>query len=68
MVGGAHVTREFLQQGLADEIVITFVTIIVGDGIPFFDTIGKEITLHLKDVKAFTDRMVELTYQLKYLA
>lgn len=65
MVGGAHLTREFLQQGLADDLVIAFLPVIVSDGIPFFETIGKEIPLHLKDVKAFTDGMVELTYEIK---
>lgn len=65
MVGGSQLTRDFLYQGLADEIVITMIPIILGTGLPFFEAIGKEIPLHLKDVKAFTDGMVELTYQIK---
>lgn len=65
MVGGAQLTREFLQGDLADEIVITMIPILLGNGLPFFEAIGREIPLHLKDVKAFTDGMVELTYKIK---
>lgn len=65
MVGGSQLTLDFLQQGLADEIVITIIPILLGNGLPFFEAIGREIPLHLKDVKAFTDGMVELTYQIK---
>lgn len=65
MVGGAQLTKDFLQQGLADEIVITILPIVLGDGILFFDYIGKEFPLHLKDNKAYKDGMVELTYEIK---
>ena len=58
-------TKEFFQLGLVDEIVITVVPIILGDGVLFFDFIGKEIPLHLKDVTAYKDGMVELCYALK---
>ena len=64
MVGGAKLTKDLLLSGLADEIVITMVPYITGGGLPFFDAIGKEIPLHLKDTKVFNDGMVELTYQL----
>ena len=65
MVGGSMVTKEFLLQNLADEIVISILPIILGDGLPFFDYIGKEQPLHLKDVKTYQDGMVELNYEIK---
>ena len=64
MVGGSELTRDFLKKDLADEIVITIIPIILGTGLPFFEAIGKEIPLHLKDVKAFQDGIVELTYKI----
>ncbi len=64
MVGGSLLTKKFIQQGLADDIVITIVPIILGAGKPFFDQIGQEHALHLKDVKAFRDGMVELWYEI----
>lgn len=67
MVGGAEVTKEFIRQELADEIIITILPIILGDGTPFFDHIGKEQKLHLTDVTAFKDGMVELSYELEQI-
>lgn len=51
MVGGAETTKEFLQLQLADELIISFIPILLGDGLLFFDYIGKEQKLHLKDVE-----------------
>ncbi|NNF33785.1 MAG: dihydrofolate reductase [Saprospiraceae bacterium] len=64
MVGGSQLTKAFLQHNLADEIIVTWMPIILGDGMLFFDFIGKEIPLHLKEVTAFKDGMVELTYDI----
>jgi len=64
MVGGAMLTKEFLQTGLADEINITMVPILLGNGTLFFDYIDKEISLHLKDVSAYKDGMVEMVYEI----
>ena len=65
MVGGAMLTKEFLRLGLADEINVTIVPILLGEGLSFFDCIGKEIPLRFKDVTAFKDGMVELSYEVK---
>ena len=65
MVGGAMLTKEFLRLHLADEIVLSIMPVILGDGILFFDFIGEEQFLHLKDVKAYKDGMVELWYEIK---
>lgn len=65
MAGGAMLAKDFIRLNLADEIVISFMPIILGDGIPFFDQIGTERLLHLKDMTAYKDGMVELCYELK---
>ena len=64
MVGGTTLTKEFLKLRLADEINIAIMPILLGDGMLFFDYIGKEVLLHLKDVRAFNDGMVELVYEI----
>ena len=38
--------------------------IILGEGTLFFDSIGQQQLLHLKDVTAYTDGMVELWYEI----
>lgn len=42
--------------------------IILGDGVLFFDYISHEQQLHLKDVPAYKDGMVELTYEINNVA
>jgi dihydrofolate reductase len=65
VVGGAMVATEFLRLGLADEIRIVIMPIILGDGTRFVDSIGQERSLHLKDVTAYKDGMVELYYEIR---
>ncbi len=65
MVGGSMLTKEFLRLGLADEINISIIPTLLGNGKLFFDFIGREILLHLKDTTSFKDGMVELEYEIK---
>ncbi|MBS1915453.1 MAG: dihydrofolate reductase [Bacteroidetes bacterium] len=65
LVGGAMLAKEFIRLNLADEIRQTILPVILGDGMPFFDNIGKELPLHLKDVTAYKNGMVELWYEIK---
>jgi dihydrofolate reductase len=65
VVGGAMLVKDFIRLKLADEIRQSILPIILGDGIPFFDQIGQEQTLHLKDVTAYKNGMVELCYEIR---
>ncbi|MEM0941849.1 MAG: dihydrofolate reductase [Bacteroidota bacterium] len=65
IVGGAMLTKAFLRLKLADDIVISFMPILLGDGLHFFDYVGQEQPLHLKDIKAYKDGMVELWYEIR---
>lgn len=65
VVGGALLTREFIRQKLADEIRITVLPVILGEGLSFFHHIEQEIALHLKEVTAYKNGTVELCYELK---
>ena len=64
VVGGASLVKNFIQQKLANEIVITFLPIILGGGIPFFQELAIEQPLHLVDSRTFQDGTVELTYEI----
>ncbi len=64
MVGGTEVTKEFLKQQLADEIVVTIVPVLLGTQTLFSDYIGEEYKLHLKETTAFEHGMVELSYKI----
>ena len=65
LVGGALLTKDFIRLGLADEIRMTVLPVILGDGLLFFDHIGKEQLLNLKDVTAYKNGMVELWYEIR---
>jgi dihydrofolate reductase len=65
VVGGAALVKDFIRLGLVDEIRQTIVPIIIGEGTPFYNYIGQEQTLHLKDVTAYKNGMVELWYEVK---
>ncbi|MEM8909435.1 MAG: dihydrofolate reductase family protein [Bacteroidota bacterium] len=64
LAGGAILTKAFLRLKLADELIISMMPVILGDGTLFFDYIGQEQKLHLKDVKAYKNGMVELWYEI----
>ena len=57
--------KDFIQQKLVDEIRISILPIILGDGLLYFDHIGQEQVLHLKNTKAYKNGMIELFYEIK---
>lgn len=65
LVGGAELAKDFIRLNLADEIRQSILPVILGDGMPFFDQIGKEQALHLIGVTAYKNGMVELRYEIK---
>ena len=64
-VGGSVVCAECLRLGLADEIRYSILPILIGDGIPFFAKLDRDIALHLAEVKAYKSGMVELRYEVR---
>lgn len=65
LVGGAMLAKDFIRLKLADDIIISIMPVVLGDGKLFFDYVGQEQKLHLKDVTAYKDGMVELWYEIK---
>jgi dihydrofolate reductase len=64
-VGGSVVSAECLRLGLADEVRYSILPILIGDGIPFFAKLDRDIALHLAEVKAYKSGMVELRYEVR---
>jgi len=65
LVGGAVLAKDFIRLKLAQQIRLSILPIILGDGALFFDHIGQEQALHLQDVTAYKSGMVELCYEIK---
>jgi len=64
-VGGGVVSGECLRLGLADEVRYSILPILIGDGIPFFEKLDRDIALHLAEVKAYKNGIVELRYEVR---
>jgi dihydrofolate reductase len=64
-VGGGAVAGECLRLGLADEVRYSILPILIGDGIPFFEKLGRDVALHLAEVKAYKSGMVALRYEVR---
>ena len=64
-VGGGVVSAECLRLGLADEVCYSILPILIGEGIPFFERLDRDIALHLAEVKAYKSGMVALRYEVR---
>ena len=56
---------ECLRLGLADEVRYSILPILIGDGIPFFGKLDADAPLHLEEIKAYKNGIVELRYELR---
>ena len=64
-VGGSVVSAECLRLGLADEVRYSILPILIGEGIPFFEKLDRDVALHLAEVKAYKSGIVELRYEVQ---
>jgi dihydrofolate reductase len=64
-VGGGVVAGECLRLGLADEVRYSILPVLIGDGIPFFEKLDRDVLLHLAEVKAYRSGMVGLCYEVR---
>ena len=65
LVGGANLVNQFLKARLVDEIIITIVPILLGQGIPLFDESYKEFKLVMRDKKSYAKGLVQIHYEVK---
>jgi len=62
LVGGAILCQRFLELGLVDEIKLTIAPVLLGDGLRLFDGAMPEQKWDLKNVVAYKNGFVEMTY------
>jgi dihydrofolate reductase len=65
IVGGGVVAGECLRLGLADEVRYSILPILIGDGISFFEKLGRDVALHLMEVKGYKSGTVALCYEVR---
>ena len=62
LVGGAILSQRFLELGLVDEIKLTIAPVLLGDGLRLFGGSLAEQRWNLKNVVAYRNGFVELSY------
>ncbi len=62
LVGGAMLCRRFLELGLVDEIKLTIAPVLLGEGLRLFAGSLPEEKWNLKNVVAYKNGFVELSY------
>lgn len=62
--GGVTIQR-FLRAGLVDEMTITTIPILIGEGLPLFGALDNDIKLKLVAARSFTNGLVQKKYQVQ---
>jgi dihydrofolate reductase len=65
IVGGGILSGECLRLGLADEVRYSILPVLIGEGIPFFEKLDRDMALHLAEVKGYKNGMVALCYEVR---
>ncbi len=63
LIGGGQLVRAFLALDLVDRIVVTFLPVILGQGILMFPPPTPQVNLELVVSRSYKNGMVQLTYQ-----
>jgi dihydrofolate reductase len=62
LVGGAILGQSFLKLGLVDEIRLMIAPVTLGDGLHLFGNSGTEQRWHLKNIVAYKNGFVDVSY------
>jgi len=65
VVGGAVVAGECMRLGLVDEVRYSILPVLIGDGIPFFSGLDRDVELHLMESRAHKNGMIELRHEVR---
>ncbi|AKB16962.1 dihydrofolate reductase family protein [Methanosarcina sp. WWM596] len=65
LVGGSQLIKVFLEEDLVQDLIVFFVPVILGSGIPLFDQIQKEIGLKLINTERYESGLVRVEYEIE---
>ncbi|NDK56075.1 dihydrofolate reductase family protein [Pontibacter fetidus] len=60
LIGGGQLNTHLLNAGLIDEIILTYIPVILGSGIPLFATGAQEKFLKVTESKTFANGFVQV--------
>ena len=62
-IDGGKTIQGFLKEGLIQQLIITMVPILIGNGIPLFGSLSHDIQLQHLATRQFDDGLVQCRYQ-----
>ncbi|RPH44705.1 MAG: dihydrofolate reductase [Planctomycetota bacterium] len=62
-VDGGKTIQDFLKAGLIDDLVLTRIPVLIGDGIPLFGPLAKDVQLALESSRVLTGGAVQSAYR-----
>ena len=60
---GGKVIQSYLREGLVDDMCITMIPVLIGEGLPLFGSLEKDVKLKLVESKSWQNGMVQSTYE-----
>ena len=66
LFGGASLLASLLNLQLVDEIVISFIPVLLGTGKPMVDVLSEKVWLHLLQSKTYANGTLQVSYRVKY--
>ena len=63
-VDGGITVQTFLSAGLIDEITISLIPVLIGDGIPLFGPLNSDVRLQHNSTKSFPSGLVQTKYKI----
>jgi dihydrofolate reductase len=62
-VDGGVTIQRFLREGLVDEMTITTIPVLIGEGLPLFGPLNRDVKLELLASRSFDNGFVQNKYQ-----
>jgi len=63
-IDGAKVVQSFIREGLIEDIVLTTIPILIGEGLSLFGGVDADVDLELSSVRSFESGLVQRRYRL----
>lgn len=63
-VDGGVTISQFLASRMVDTMTLSIIPVILGDGLPLFNVIGKEIACRLISSQGYSSGLVQLSYEI----
>ena len=67
LVGGGQLARSFFKERLIDDIILSVIPLIMGEGISLFGSVQQEIDLNLAKSISYSSGIVQIHYTAKYI-